>query len=140
MKAGIMEMADIFVVSKSDLPGAQRMATDIRRIAAVMQRSPDAWVAPILLTCATQPASVRALSEAIDRHQAWQAEDLQRRSALHAQRARYRLKRLLELRIADAIARQDTTFFDAPLTQQLRQALDAVRASLELQPSKGSPC
>src|SRR6185295_16303263 len=41
MKAGIMEMADIFVVNKADLPGAQRMATDIQRVAAVTPRQPE---------------------------------------------------------------------------------------------------
>ena len=30
MKAGIMEMADIFVVNKADLPGAQKMVADIQ--------------------------------------------------------------------------------------------------------------
>src|SRR3546814_14698722 len=50
MKAGIMELADIFVVSKADLPGARKMAADIRRIATAMRHKSDkprgrkAWV------------------------------------------------------------------------------------------------
>lgn len=132
MKAGIMEMADIFVVNKADLPGAQRMATDLQRIAAVIGLPPGAWRAPILLTAASQPDSVRALSEAIDRHQAWQASDPQRVGQLRVQRARYRLRRLLELRIADAVAAQDDAFFDAPLTQQLAQALAVLQRPLHV--------
>lgn len=128
MKAGIMEMADIFVVNKSDLPGAQRMATDLQRIAAVIGLPPDAWRAPILLTSASQPASIGALSEAIDRHQAWRDADPHRYQQLRAQKARYRLRRLLEMRIADAIAGQDDAFFDAPLKQQLAQALALLQA------------
>ena len=131
MKAGIMEMADIFVVHKSDLPGARRMAADIRRIAAMARHAPGDWVPPILLSSASQPASIQALSEAIDRHQAWLASTP--RSPL-AQRARYRLKRLLELRLAQFIARQEDSFFGAPLAKQLVATLDA------LHPSEGSPC
>jgi LAO/AO transport system kinase len=128
MKAGIMEMADIFVVNKSDLPGAQRMATDIQRIAAVTRQPEGAWRAPILLTSASQPASIAALSDAIDRHQAWRSADPQRFQRLRAQRGRYRLRRLLEMRVAEAIARQDDDFFEAPLQEQLALALAALRA------------
>ncbi|WP_252374508.1 GTP-binding protein [Hydrogenophaga sp. 2FB] len=131
MKAGIMEMADIFVVNKSDLPGAQRMATDIQRIAAVTQRPEGAWRAPILLTSASQPASIRALSDAIDQHRTWRNADPRRRQHLRAQRARYRLRRLLEMRVAEAIALQADDFFDTPREQQLAAVLNTVRVALE---------
>src|SRR3546814_14074246 len=68
MKAGIMELADIFVVSKADLPGARKMAADIRRIAPAMRHAPQAWIAPVLLVAQAQPASTPALSDALDRH------------------------------------------------------------------------
>ena len=131
MKAGIMEMADIFVVNKSDLPGAQRMATDIQRIAAVTHRPEGAWRAPILLTSASQPASIRALSEAIDLHRTWRNADPQRRQHLRAQRARYRLRRLLEMRVAEAIADQADDFFDIPREQQLATVMGAMRMALD---------
>jgi len=121
MKAGIMEMADIFVVNKADLPGAQRMATDIRRIGAITRHAQGAWVPPVLLTAASRPASVSALSDAIDRHQAWLAA-AGRQAALRRQRARYRLKRLLEVQVAEVVANQDDEFLALPLRQQLSQA------------------
>ncbi|MGP1615984.1 MAG: ArgK/MeaB family GTPase, partial [Pollutimonas bauzanensis] len=123
MKAGIMEMADIFVVNKADLPGAQKMATDIKRIAAISRHLQGAWIPPVLLASASQPESIETLSEAIDRHQAWLTAD-PRQQALREQRARYRLKRLLEIRAADVIARQDAAFFTAPLERQLELALE----------------
>ncbi|VTU15060.1 putative GTPase/MT1543 [Variovorax sp. SRS16] len=123
MKAGIMEMADIFVVNKADLPGARKMATDIQRIAAITRHAQGAWVPPVLLASASQPASVDALSQAIDRHQSWLAAgDL--RQSLKDQRARYRLRRLLEIRAAEVVAEQDAAFFAAPLEQQFRRALE----------------
>ncbi len=131
MKAGIMEMTDIFVVNKSDLPGAQRMATDIQRIAAVTQRPAGAWRAPILLTSSSQPASIRALSETIDLHRTWRNADPQRRQHLRAQRARYRLRRLLEMRVAEAITAQSDEFFDIPREQQLATVMGAMRMALD---------
>jgi len=130
MKAGIMEMADIFVVNKSDLPGAQRMATDIQRIAAVTQRPKGAWHAPVLLTSASQPESVRVLSEAIDQHRVWRNADPRRLQARRAQRARYRLRRLLEMRVAETIAAQPDEFFDIPREQQLAAVMSEMHITV----------
>ena len=91
MKAGIMEMADIFVVNKSDLPRRAEMATEIKRIGALARHAEGEWrrgAAGVVRS----PNTVAALSTAIDRHQAWLAE-AERRGALLQARARYRLKR-----------------------------------------------
>ncbi|CAN5815882.1 hypothetical protein BH11PSE13_BH11PSE13_21050 [soil metagenome] len=123
MKAGIMEMADIYVVNKSDLAGAQKMATDIKRIAAITRHVPGAWIPPVLLTSSSRPESVEALSQTIDTHQDWLATGEHRR-ALTEQRARYRLRRLLEIRAAEVVAQQDAAFFEQPLEQQLKRVLE----------------
>ena len=128
MKAGIMEMADIFVVNKADLAGARKMATDITRVATISRHAEGAWIPPVLLTSASQPESIQALSETIDRHQAWLTAE-PRRQALREQRARYRLRRLLEIRAADVITRQDGAFFQAPLERQVTLALALWNAS-----------
>jgi len=120
MKAGIMEMADIFVINKADLPGAQRMATDVGRINSIVRHAPGSWVPPVLLTAASQPDSIDELSRVIDRHQAW-LDQGQRQQTLREQRARYRLKRVIEARVTSAIARQDGTFFALPIRQQVRR-------------------
>ena len=127
MKAGIMEMADIFVVNKSDLPGAQKMATDIKRISAMARYAEGDWRPTVLLASATQPDSIAALSAEIDRHQAWFAQ-AQRRDTLVQERARYRLRRLIERRTAEVVAGFDAQALDAPLRDQLRRAVQAIAA------------
>ena len=122
MKAGIMEMADIFVINKADLPGAQKMATDIQRIASLARHEEGAWRPSVLLVSSSKPASIAALSGEIDRHQAWLG-DGERRAALLLQRARYRLRRLIERRAAEVVAGQAPSFFEAPMAEQLDQAL-----------------
>jgi LAO/AO transport system kinase len=126
MKAGIMEMADIFVVNKADLPGAQKVATDVKRISAIARRPVGAWLPPVLLASSSQPESVAALSTCIDEHQAWLAETQKRAELLHA-RARYRLRRLIERRAAEAVDALDAQALEAPLQQQLDQALQEIR-------------
>ena len=62
MKAGIMEMADIFVVNKADLPGAQKMATDIKRISAMARHTEGDWRPTVLLaSCDPTRFDCRAL-------------------------------------------------------------------------------
>jgi LAO/AO transport system kinase len=122
MKAGIMEMADIFVVNKCDLPGAQKMATDIKRIATMARHAEGDWRPPVVLASAMQPPSIAALSVEIDRHQVWLAQ-AQRRPALLHERARYRLRRLIERRAAEVVARFDATDLAAPMHEQLQRTL-----------------
>lgn len=123
MKAGIMEMADIVVVNKADLPGAQRMAGDVQRIASLGRHENGAWIAPVLLASASQPESIAALSAQIDRHQSWLITN-ERGAELRQERARYRLQRLVEARVADVLRRQSAAFFEAPLERQLARTFD----------------
>jgi LAO/AO transport system kinase len=80
IKAGIMEIADIFVVNKADLPGSDRVVRELRRLVHESNRKTP-WEPPVLTTIATGGEGVPELVSAIDRHLAWAAEDgeLQRR-------------------------------------------------------------
>jgi len=122
MKAGIMEMADIFVVNKADLAGAQKMAIDIKRIASLARHEEGAWRPSVLLASSSKAESITALSSEIDRHQAWLGHGA-RRAVLHHQRACYRLRRLIERRTAEVVAGLEPSFFEAPMIQQLDLAL-----------------
>lgn len=129
MKAGIMEMADIFVVNKCDLPGARKMATDIQRIVSMARRGEDAWRPRVLLASASQPDTVTELSQVIDEHQAWLAQS-PRRALLQAERARYRLRRLVERLSVHAIAALDPSHFESPMSQQLTYVIEALQSSV----------
>jgi LAO/AO transport system kinase len=128
MKAGIMEMADIYVINKADLPGAQRMAVDIKRITSLGRHEEGAWRPSVLLVSSSKPESVVALSTEIDRHQAWLGTG-EHRELLLQQRARYRLRRLIERRAAEVVAGQEPAFFAAPMEEQLDRALQQISRS-----------
>lgn len=125
MKAGIMEMADIYVINKADLPGAQKMATDIKRITSLARHEEGTWRPSVLLVSSSNPQSVAALSAEIDRHQAWLGNG-RRRELLLQQRARYRLRRLIERRAAEVVSAQEPEFFEASMEQQLDRALQQI--------------
>jgi LAO/AO transport system kinase len=129
MKAGIMELPDLYVVNKADLPGAQKMVTDIRRIVGLSRATPHGWRPPVLLASSRQPESIAALSDTIDAHQAWLAANPGRASLLQ-ERARYRLRRLSERRAAEVVARFDADALAAPIEQQMARALHELQASL----------
>ena len=69
-KAGIMEIADIFIINKSDRDpdGAARLRQEILRSLDLSPRS-DGWVAPVILVSALERTGVDELLGAVDEHQ-----------------------------------------------------------------------
>lgn len=90
MKAGLNEIADLFVVNKVDRPGAARLVKEIE----VMQRTkggasgPAGWEVPVLRTVASEGEGVAELAEAMDRHFAY----LEGSGGLESRRAEARLQ------------------------------------------------
>ena len=67
LKAGIMEIADIFVVNKSDRDGADRTVAEIESLLSLQTFKEGEWKPPIVRTEATTGAGVDELVEAIGR-------------------------------------------------------------------------
>ena len=67
LKAGLMEIADIFVVNKADRDGADRAVAEIESMLTLKEYAPGSWRPPVLMTRATTGEGVRELLEAIER-------------------------------------------------------------------------
>ena len=92
LKAGIMEIADIFVVNKADRDGADRMAASIEAMLALHTFGAGEWRPPIVRTEATSGKGVDELLAEVARFRAHtEATRGERRRA----RAEYRLRELL---------------------------------------------
>jgi LAO/AO transport system kinase len=74
IKAGIMEIADIFVINKSDREGAERVEREIRALQSLAIRS-DSWTPPIVKTVASEGAGITELAAAIRDYEAYLQKD-----------------------------------------------------------------
>lgn len=68
MKAGLMEIADIFCINKADRPGADRMAADLKHTLDVRKSVPGDWKIPILQTQAYSGQNMDNLYATIAQH------------------------------------------------------------------------
>ncbi|MGO9519797.1 MAG: methylmalonyl Co-A mutase-associated GTPase MeaB [Candidatus Korobacteraceae bacterium] len=67
IKAGIMEIADIFVINKSDRDGAERVEREIRAMQSLAVRHDD-WIPPIVKTVASEGTGITELLAAIEKY------------------------------------------------------------------------
>ena len=78
-KAGILEVADLFVVNKADRDGADRVVSDLRHMQSLALQAPaqarvdGLWVAPILKTVAARGEGVDEVVDRIEEHATWMA-------------------------------------------------------------------
>lgn len=91
MKAGLMEIADIFVVNKADRPGADQYVKNLRQMLAPAFHSHVTEI-PIVKTIALQKSGIEELSQQIDIILQNQQKDISKRAWLLAERAYYLLQ------------------------------------------------
>src|SRR6185295_6359850 len=69
LKAGIMEIGDIFVINKCDRPGVEKMERAVLAMLSLAQRS-DGWQPPVIKTVATDGTGIDELIDTIRRYHA----------------------------------------------------------------------
>jgi LAO/AO transport system kinase len=121
LKAGLMEIGDIFVVNKADREGADRLMAELRMMREI-QQTPDGWDVPIVATQAYRGVGVDTLYDAIKAHRRFLEEsgELERRRAHHR---RNELWALVEHRVMQRLTqrvRKDRCL--ATLVEQVMQA------------------
>jgi LAO/AO transport system kinase len=92
IKAGIMEIADIFVINKSDREGADRVEREIRALHSLAIRS-DHWTPPIVKTVASEGGGIGELVAAIAEYEAY----LQKENLVLQHRVENWQERLIEM-------------------------------------------
>jgi LAO/AO transport system kinase len=73
-KAGILEVADLFVVNKADKPDSHQVVRDLRNMLALAERKPGDWKPPIVSTVAMHGAEDEGIGELVSRlddHWSW---------------------------------------------------------------------
>ncbi|HYL69291.1 MAG TPA: methylmalonyl Co-A mutase-associated GTPase MeaB [Candidatus Limnocylindria bacterium] len=112
LKAGLMEIGDIFVLNKSDREGAGRFEQQLRAILQIVPER-EGWKPPVVRTIATENKGIAELAEQIElfRKHFDQADDRRAREIDHWKEW---LLRLLETRLMERVvgAHMDETQFD----------------------------
>jgi LAO/AO transport system kinase len=101
IKAGIMEIGDVFVVNKADRPGADKTVTEITMMMSLVEEHGD-WVPPIVKTVASKSSGIDELDAAIVKHYDYLAAsgELDRRNR---DRVRIRIETQLKERFMDRL-------------------------------------
>lgn len=92
LKAGIMEIADIFVVNKADREGADRVEKEVRAMQSLAGNHND-WLPPVVKTVATTSDGIDKLVAAITEMKQWLNTD----GRMQARRKKYWRERILEM-------------------------------------------
>jgi LAO/AO transport system kinase len=71
VKAGILEIADVFVVNKADRPGADATYRDIQGMLALGDRAPEQWRPQVVRATAVRGEGIDDVVGAIEKHRAW---------------------------------------------------------------------
>jgi LAO/AO transport system kinase len=71
MKAGLMEIADVFAVNKADRPEADRMVRDLVTMVGMTPHDEKSWLMPVTKTEAVRDIGVEELMKTIEDHQEW---------------------------------------------------------------------
>jgi LAO/AO transport system kinase len=131
LKAGIMEIADLFVVNKADRDGVDRTVASIESLLALESYPPEAWRPPILKTQATSGAGVPELLDMVDRFRARAGQDV---NARRRTRSEYRLRELLADRFLEHVSREvlGNGEFDALLERIAGRTVDPYSAANEI--------
>jgi LAO/AO transport system kinase len=77
-KAGILEIADIFVVNKTDRPGAHEAIRDLRSMLGMARYAKGEWKPPIVAASAVSGVGIDELVSRLEKHWAWLAASGQR--------------------------------------------------------------
>jgi LAO/AO transport system kinase len=101
IKAGIIEIADVFVINKSDLPGAEKLERELTSYLGLSHR-PDGWTPKIVHTVASDG---KGIAEALAAAKEYQAAN--GRASHEAEIWSLRLKEMLRERLLDKLSQEE---------------------------------
>jgi LAO/AO transport system kinase len=130
-KAGLMEIADVFVVNKADRPGTKET---VRELKQMLNLSEAAWKPPVVPTVAIRSEGIEDLWSAVQRHRAFQAKD----GALEERRRRRiarEIKEIVSEHHRELIESEEAELLDELTDSVLARELDPYEAAGRLMAS-----
>jgi LAO/AO transport system kinase len=131
LKAGILEVGDIFVVNKADREGADRTINDIRLMIEMDERRYEhGWKPSILTAQAVFNKGIKEILEEIENHRAFLASSPERQSALRYEKAKNDLTEMVKDRIITEVLADivNSGEFEEAITAIMERRLDPYTA------------
>jgi LAO/AO transport system kinase len=122
IKAGIMEIADIFVINKSDREGAEHVEREIRTLQSLAIRN-DGWTPPIVKTTASHGVGIQELADAISDYEA----HLQKENLALPKSVENWQERLIEMLRDAMLEKARTQFADGSLARMAAEVAEHKR-------------
>ncbi len=102
MKAGLMEIADLFVLNKSDRPSSHQAAAALKTILMMRAHDKNSWMPSIIKTVATQRKGVQEMLEEIEKHKEYLVKQ-EKFLVKREEQIKKRIKNIVEERIKNEL-------------------------------------
>ncbi|HZQ20218.1 MAG TPA: methylmalonyl Co-A mutase-associated GTPase MeaB [Terriglobales bacterium] len=122
IKAGIMEIADIFVINKVDREGAERVEREIRAMQSLATRA-DGWTPPIIKTVASEGRGTNELANAIRAYES----HLKERGLFSKRRTAHWEARMIEMLRDSMLEKAQAAFRDGELSRLAQEVAEHKR-------------
>ncbi len=123
MKAGLMEIADIFVINKSDRDGTEKLKLELEQMLDLRPQNEEKWMPPIISTAAHEGVGIDLLKEKLDLHK----EFLEKNELLEAKRMKRinsKVRNILQSHLLESFwTEENKKLFDEKITQVLDNKL-----------------
>lgn len=106
MKAGLMEIADLFVLNKCDRPGSQQAYTALQTILMIKEHDENTWLPKIIKAIASENKGIDEIAEEIQKHKTF----LFQKNLFQLKRqnqAKVRIKEIVEHKLKDELWSED---------------------------------
>lgn len=106
MKAGLMEIADLFVLNKCDRPGSQQAYTALQTILMIKEHDENSWLPKIIKAVASENKGIEDIAEEIEKHKSFLIEknlfQIKRQN-----QAKLRIKEIVENKLREKLWSED---------------------------------
>jgi LAO/AO transport system kinase len=132
IKAGILEIADIFVVNKADREGADGLISQLRAMLRLGDPPSDGWVPPILPAVAMREQGIAEIAAAVERHRA-HLQTSGQQAARDRERAGREFQQIIQEAALERLrARYASSDWEALVDRIAARAIDPYSAAAEL--------
>lgn len=106
MKAGLMEIADLFVLNKCDRPGSQQAYTALQTILMIKEHDENSWLPKIIKAVASENKGIEEIAEEIEKHKSFLI-DKNLFQVKRQNQAKLRIKEIVENKLREKLWSED---------------------------------